>query len=339
LYSDSLQEMNERKETIRPASNAEESQASAVRWTTQVGPHLALIVVQLLFGTWPIVGKIVLRSLPSTGLVAFRVVGGAIALVFMQQFRKKSGPVSKADLGWLALCSLLGVALNQLFFVKGLSLTTVINATLLGTTIPIFALLVGAVLGLDALSWRKVIGITIAGGGVVYLIDPFRADFSRATTIGNLLIIANSLAYGAYIALSKDLVRRHGALTVITWLFVMGCVFTVPLGAGTLAETPMLGWGWEVWIALLYIILVPTVGAYYLNAWALARVEPSTVAVYIYLQPLIAFALAPFILGEAWNERTIVACVLIFAGVLVVTRRGRSRAIAEVAEHPEALGH
>jgi len=242
-------------------------------------------------------------------------------------------------MGWLALCSLLGVALNQLFFVKGLSLTTVINATLLSTTIPVFALLVGAALGLDALSWRKTIGITIAAAGVIYLIDPFQADFSRDNTIGNLLMVTNSLAFGAYIALSKGVVQRYGALTVITWIFLIGCVFTVPLGAVSLTNAPMLSWSWEVWAALLYIVLVPTVGAYYLNAWALARVEPSTVAVYIYLQPLIAFALAPLILGEAWNARTVVACCLIFAGVLVVTRRGRSQAVREVAEHPEALGH
>ena len=305
----------------------------------RLAPHLALVMVQLLFGTWPIFGKIALRSLPTTGLVMFRVVGGAIALTFMQQFRKQQGKLSRSDFGWLALCSLLGVTLNQLLFVKGLSLTTVINATLLGTTIPIFALLVGAALGYDALSWRKIIGISIAAAGVIYLIDPFRADFTRANTIGNLLIVGNSLAYGAYIALSKGLVRRHGALTVITWLFLMGCVVTAPLGVGALSQTPMLSWPWEVWLVLLYIVLVPTVGAYYLNAWALARVEPSTVAIYIYLQPLIAFALAPMILGEAWSARTVLACLLIFAGVLVVTRRGRSRAIVEIAEHPEGLGH
>lgn len=325
------------------ASKVPETLKTATRSSARGGrfaPHLALVLVQLLFGTWPIFGKIALRSLPTTGVVTFRVVGGAIALAFMQQFRKKqTGKFTRGDLGWLALCSMLGVVLNQLLFVKGLSLTTVINATLLGTTIPVFALLVGAALGYDALSWRKLIGISLAAGGVIYLIDPFRIDFSRANTIGNLLIVGNSLAYGAYIALSKDLVRKHGALTVITWLFVMGSLVTAPLGVGALAQTQMLAWPWEVWLVLLYIILVPTVGAYYLNAWALARVEPSTVAVYIYLQPLIAFALAPMILGEAWSTRTLLACVLIFSGVLVVTRRGRSRTIVEIAEHPEGLGH
>jgi drug/metabolite transporter (DMT)-like permease len=86
-------------------------------------------------------------------------------------------------------------------------------------------------------------------------------------------------------------------------------------------------------------VLLPTVGAYYLNAWALTKVAPSTVAVYIYLQPLIAFGVAPLVLGEQWGWRTVIAALLIFAGVAIVTKRGRSRAIREISEHPDALAH
>ncbi len=93
------------------------------------------------------------------------------------------------------------------------------------------------------------------------------------------------------------------------------------------------------WLAVIYIVLVPTVIAYYVNAWALGRVAPSVVAIYIYLQPLLAFGLAPLVLGEKWNSRTIVACALIFAGVAVVTIHGRSRAVEEVSEQPDALAH
>ena len=302
-------------------------------------PHLALIMVQIMFGTWPLVGKVVLRSISSTGLVAIRVAGAAIALALVQKIAKQRRNISRKDLGWLALCSVLGVVLNQLLYLKGLSLTTVINSTLLATTIPVFTLLVGVVIGYDRLSWRKVVGIGTAGLGVVYLVDPFRSEFSHSTTLGNLLNVANSLSYGAYIVLSKDLVKRHGALNVLTWMFIMGCLITTPLGAVALARTPIFGLGWEVWVGLIYIILVPTVGAYYLNAWALARVEPSTVATYIYLQPVIAFALAPLILGEALSARTGLACLLICAGVAIVTWQRRDPTVQRVAEHPEALGH
>ena len=66
---------------------------------------------------------------------------------------------------------------------------------------------------------------------------------------------------------------------------------------------------------------------------------PSTVAVYIYLQPLIAFALAPLLLNETLTWRALIASVFIFAGVIVVTRGKQTVAVQEIADHPEALGH
>ncbi len=303
-------------------------------------PHAALFMVQLMFGTWPIVGKLALRALPTTGLVAFRVGGGAVCLLILQRFLGRVRIIDRKDYARLALYSLLGVVLNQFLFVKGLSMTTVINATLLGTTIPVFTLIVSLVLGYDRLSLRRVSGITLAAAGVIYLVDPLRADFSANTTLGNILIVANSLSYGAYIAISKDMVKRYGALTVIMWLFVFGSIVTVPIGAWSISASDALARMTPlIWLAVFYIILVPTVGAYYLNAWALARVAPSTVAVYIYLQPLIAFVFAPLLLQEPLNSRTWIAALLIFAGVAVVSRREKSYALEEVAEHPDALSH
>lgn len=324
-------------------TDAVKPDASAMKLHAQrkaaAAPHLALIAVQLMFGSWPIFGKIALRAFSSAGLVAFRVAGAALAFVIIQSAAGRVKITRVSDYWRFALYSLLGVVLNQLLFVKGLEMTTVVNATLLSTTIPIFALLVSITLGFDRITLTKVVGIVLAAAGVVYLIDPARADFSGGTTIGNLLIIANSICYAAYIAVSKDMMKRYGALTVITWMFVFGNIITIPLGFYYSRGMSLQGLESSVWIAVLYIIIVPTVGAYYLNAWALARVAPSTVAVYIYLQPLIAAALAPLIIGEQWNPRTWIAMLLIFAGVFVVTRRERSYAIEEVSEHPDALSH
>lgn len=291
-----------------------------------------------MFGTWPILGKIALTALPSTVLVALRVVGAAIAFAILQRAFGRSQKIRGSDYKRLALYALLGVVLNQLLFVKGLSLTTVINATLLGTTIPVFTLLASLALGYDRMSFRKALGISLSAAGVVYLLYPER-HFSSDTGLGNLLIVLNSISYGVYLAISKDMLKRYGALTVITWIFIFGSLGTLPIGGYTLMTAPLQQVGIAVWLAVLYIILVPTVGAYYLNASALARVEPSTVAVYIYLQPLIAFAIAPLVLDEKWNSRTWLASALIFSGVAVVIWRGRSYAIKEVAEHPEALSH
>jgi drug/metabolite transporter (DMT)-like permease len=300
-------------------------------------PHLALITVQVLFGTWPIMGKIVLRSLSVTSLVAFRLVGAAILFALLQRQLKPLLKMPRNDFLLLVLCSLSGVVGNQLLYVKALSLTTVINAALLTATIPVITLFVSILFRYDRLSLKRMSGIALAAAGVVYLVNPAQAQLTSQTTLGNLLLLCNALLYAVYLVISKRLLQRYGALNVITWIFVVSAVIVAPLGFYSFGHENVVAITWPVWLLVGVIILLPTVSAYYLNAWALTHVSPSVAAIYIYLQPLMAFGFAPLILGESWSSRTLVATLLIFAGVALVTVPGRSRAVREISEHPDAL--
>ncbi|HWP53944.1 MAG TPA: DMT family transporter [Pyrinomonadaceae bacterium] len=293
------------------------------------GPHLALIAVQMFFATWPIVGKLALRTLPAVALVGLRVAGASLVLLLLARISGNLLPIERQDWPLLVVSSALGLILNQWLFVKGLSITTAINTSLLSTSIPVSTLVIGMFLGTDRTTWRRMLGIALAAAGVLYLIGPGRSDFSSATRVGDLLIVANSLCYGAYIAVSKDLVGKYNALTVITWIFIIGSVATIPPGLISLSQIQLSNVSWKVWIEVAYIIVLPTAITYYLNAWALARVPPSTVAVYIYLQPLIAFVVAPIVLGETLGARALISSLLIFVGVFIVTRSRRRPDIDE----------
>lgn len=287
----------------------------------QYAPHLALLGVQLFFGSFPVVGKYVLQTIPSFALVGFRVGGAALAFLILQSFSKDGLQLDKkSHYAWFALYSLLGVVLNQLLFISGLALTTATNTSLLAVLIPIFALLVSVALRLDDLSTRKILGVILAAVGVVYLIDPARANFSNETTRGDLYIIVNCFFYAAYIAVSKRLIVHYGALKSMAWLFLFGSVITVPLGVYSLSAVDLPSVPGATWLAVAGIIVFPTILAYYLNAWALARVPPSVVAIYIYLQPFIGFVSAVIFLGEGFSLRSVFAAILIFAGLFLVTR-------------------
>src|SRR6185295_16372997 len=133
------------------------------------------------------------------------------------------------------------------------------------------------------------------------------------------------------------LVKKYGALRVITWIFIFGAIITLPIASISWSRENWQAVSGAAWLWIIYIVLIPTVVVYYLNAWALTRVSPGIVAIYIYLQPLLAFGLAPMILGESWNARTVLAGALIFAGVAVVTVGSRSRVVEECSEHPDVL--
>jgi len=293
-------------------------------------PHIALLAVQLMFGSAPILGKFALLAFPPLAIVGFRVAGAALAFYFLQRLRGNLRLERRSHYLYFALFSCLGVVCNQLLFFKGLSLTTATNTSLLAVMIPVFAILVSVLIGNDKLSWQKTLGVILAGCGVIYLIDPTNASFSSETTQGDIFIILNCLSYGTYVAVSKKLITYYGALKSIAWLFLFASIVNVPVGLYSLQTVDVSQINLSAWLALAAIVLFPTILAYYWNAWALARVEPSVVAVYIYLQPLIGTFLAISVLGEAWKPRIFLAMTLIFTGVFLVTRKRKREIISKL---------
>jgi len=180
---------------------------------------------------------------------------------------------------------------------------------------------VGAIAGFERLTWLKIAGIIVAAIGVIILLDPRKASFSSQTTLGDLCIVINCLAYGIYVATSKSVITRNGTFRSMMWVFIFGALVCLPLGAVSLSRIDLAAVPTYVWWVTLYIAVGATASPYLLNAWALQKVDPSTVAVYVYLQPLIGFSLAVIFLGENLNVAFGIAAVFVFAGVFMVTRK------------------
>ena len=284
-------------------------------------PHVALFAVQVFFGSATVLGKFALLAFPPDALVGFRVGAAALAFYVLQRFRGSLALDRPLDYLKFAVFAVIGVALNQLFFFKGLALTTAVNTSLIAVTIPIFTIVISALIGFDSLSWRKLAGIALAAAGVVYLINPTRASFGSETTRGDFLIVLNSFCYALYMALSKKLISHYGALKSIAWLFIFASLINVPVGIYALRGVELGQVSFNSWLFVAGLVIFPTIMAYFWNAWALSRVEPSIVAVYIYLQPLFGFIAAILFLGEHFSVRLLISALLVFAGVFLVTRK------------------
>jgi len=286
-----------------------------------LAPYFALLGVQVCFGSLAVIGKVALAVIPPVALVGFRVGITALVLIIVQTFRGRIWLKERSDYWTFALLSVVAVTANQLLFVTGLSLTKASNTSLLAVTIPIFTLTIGAMIGSEKLQRQKIIGIILAAIGVILLIDPRKASFSDETTVGDLLIILNSLSYGIYVAISKDIVTRNGAFRSIMWIFVFASIICVPAGFWSLSSIDTSSVSISLWLIVLYIAVGATTAPYFLNAWALARVNPSTVAVFVYLQPLIGFVLAVVFIGEQIDLKFILAAGLVFVGLFLVIKK------------------
>jgi drug/metabolite transporter (DMT)-like permease len=285
-----------------------------------VRTYAALVVVQVLFGAWAIAAKLILPHMPALSLAAFRTIAAALVLaVILPWFAR---PMPWAEHPWrLVGLALLGVVVNQGLFIVGLNMTTPLHATLLITTIPVFTYALAVALGHESLGPRRTLGIALAFLGVLYLVGVGRFEGGARQAMGDLLVAANSLSFAAFLVLSKPMTQRYGALPVTTNVFAIGAVLFVPVGMamGTVGHVQAAP-NWLLAL-LAFVVLGPTVTTYVLNATALARVPASTVAVFIYLQPVVTAVLAWQILDAPPSWRVLPAAAMVFAGVWLVARR------------------
>jgi drug/metabolite transporter (DMT)-like permease len=281
----------------------------------------ALILVQVFFASLAIVGRFVLPVVPAGALVTFRIFGAAAALLSVNILR--GGPwITDRRLLWrAAFGGWLGVTLNQSLYLFGLAHSTAVNATILVTTVPVFTVLGSLLLGLERPSPLKLAGIALAGFGAIYLVDPGRLSFAPGVALGNLLILLGMICYASYFLVSKPLVAACDSITASTYVMLFAALGVLPLGLPALRALDYQHVTGATWWWVAYVVVGPTIGAYFLNLWALRRASSNTVATFMYLQPLLAASVAPIVLpGEALTSRTMGAGLAIFAGLALVIR-------------------
>jgi drug/metabolite transporter (DMT)-like permease len=282
--------------------------------------HVALLGVQIAFASGAIAGKLVLNGegVDATGLACLRAMGGAVGFHVARAWWVRDGAAAAKiplrDHARLFLYAVLGVAVNQAFFLHGLKRATATSATLLAATIPVFTAGVAVLARQEKITLRTAIGLALASTGVLTLTGV------RDVSVGNLLVTLNSLAYSAYLVGVRPLLRKYGALTAIAWVFTYGALMMMPVGLLPLVrDVPH--WSTRATELVLFYLAVPTLYAYLANAFALARAKPTVVAGYIYLQPVLVTVAAWMILGEKLTGRLAVAAATILVGLTVIVAR------------------
>ena len=282
--------------------------------------HAALLCVSLLFGANYVVAKVALREVTPLDLVVIRTVVTAAILFGILSLRGRPSPpttLTASDYGQLFLFSLLGVSINQLCFLEGLSRSTATNASFMLACVPLITLAFGVILGRERATVTAVLGIVIGLTGALLLIIPRGVDLSARATTGNLFLLAGGASFAMYLVLTRRILARHAPFRVITWIFLFAALTMFPFGLSGLREVIATGISRAALAAIAYAIVGGTVVPYLLNNWALVRAKSSLVAVYILLQPIIAGSLGRIFLHEQFGPNTAIAAVLIVSGVVL----------------------
>ncbi len=284
--------------------------------------HLAIIGANLIYGLNYVIAKGIMPDYmaPRT-IILFRVAGATLVFWIITSFFKKE-KVARKDLLKLLLVSFFGIALNQIMFFEGLNLTTPINASIIMVGTPILVLVFAHFILKEKLTGLKLAGIALGSSGALWLIlKNGDISFSGGTFLGNLFILINASSYALFLVLIKPLMQKYSALTVMKWVFTFGLIYVIPVSLPLALNTNYAAIPFNIWMSVTYVVLFTTVLAYLLNNYSLKLVSPTVNSSYIYLQPFLATVVAMAAGKDALTWVEVVAALLIFTGVYLVSRR------------------
>ncbi len=284
---------------------------------------LAALVAALIYGlTFTVAKHVMPVYIKPYGFIVLRVFGATLLFWFSGLFIKKE-KIDKADYGRIFLAAVFGVGLNMLTFFKGLSYTTPINASVVMVMVPIIVLSLSAILLKEHLAKYRIVGIFVGLAGAVYLIaygNGLQLNNARIQW-GNFLVFINAFSYSLYLILVKKLTSKYHPVTFAKWLYLIGFFMVLPFGFKEVQEISWQLMPTNIFFKMLFVVVFATFVTYLFNLLAVRKLKPTTVSVFIYLQPFIATVFALIMKSDTLNIHKIAASALIFTGVYLVSKK------------------
>lgn len=283
----------------------------------------AASIATLIYGVTFTVAKEVMEGyVQPFGFILLRV-GGATIIFWLLGLFVKASSIEKVDYKRVAMAAFFGIAFNMLTFFKGLSYTTPINASVMMVTTPILVLIFASILLKEKLILRKIAGVVVGMVGAIVLIaygNPLNGDATNMV-LGNFLVFINAASYGLYLVVVKKLIAKYNPIVFVKWLYLFGLIMVLPFGFFELLEVQWQMMPTTIYLKVGFVVLFTTCITYLFNLFALSKLKPTTVSVFMYLQPVVAAIYALIVGSDHLDLIKIGAALLIFLGVSLVTKR------------------
>jgi drug/metabolite transporter (DMT)-like permease len=282
---------------------------------------LLLVTMSLIWGVnYTVVkyGTSVIEPLAYNGV---RVTMAAVALFALVLYTRRPMPSRRDALTLLAL-GVLGNGIYQLFFIEGVSRTRAGDAALVLAASPAFIAILGRVLGVERINQRGVVGIALSLLGMAFVVygrEMAPGAAGNPTLLGNMLVLAGSVAWSLYSVLLKPRADHLDILTISAFTMAGGAIVILIAGIPAIAQTDWHTVSLTTWGAMTYSGICALVIAYYFWYRGVQVLGPTRTAMYSNLQPVIALAAAWMWLGEIPTPWQALGAGTIIAGV-VLTR-------------------
>jgi drug/metabolite transporter (DMT)-like permease len=298
-----------------------------------------IILANLIGGSTYLAQKLALEGLPAATVTVLR---NGIAMLCLMAWAARSGGLrlrfTAREHGRLALIGVLGYALPLLLGIWGLRGSTAGNASILILLEPPSIMLFACLLLGERIRWLQGAGLLAGLAGALWIVvgDPGQGASLGELVAGrylggNATLALHGVLWGLYSPLMIPLARTHRPADVTFAAMLWGMLLLVPaalLEAGEWHGGPTLA------PALVWTLALGVVGSFggtFLWVEALRHLDGSTVAPFVFLQPLAGVLAGHLVLHEQLSGAALAGGALIAAGVLLVIAPSRRRTAADAA--------
>ncbi len=297
------------------------------RQAVDLHANASAAMAAVLFGASVVAVRVAVRDVPPVSLAVLRMGLGSLVL---------AGVVLAVAPGllrtrWerLRLFALLGLVLFALFpltFNVGLRYTEASRGAVMLATMPIWSALLGRIAG-ERLSGRQVagVGLSVVGIGLAF-VEPGRAFGGDAMSlVGDGLLLLTGLLGAMYGLIAKRVLAVDNPAAVTTYAMLFGTLVLLPIAVAEGLVPAVAELDWQLLGLIVFLGVLGGAAAFFLWTWALSRITPTQVAVYVNLNPIVAALLGIVLLGERRSPVFLLGFAAVVAGVLLVNWPGPRR--------------
>ena len=293
--------------------------------------NIALIgatIVSIIYGlTFTLAKDVMPIYVQAYGFIFMRVGGATILFWFFWLYNRRKKEIREEkidskDYLRIVIAAFFGVALNMLSFFKGLNLTSPISASVLMVSTPMIVLVLSAIIIKERMKKRMVFGIVLGLIGTAFLILYGKSVGNAPNaSLGNFLVFVNASSYGLYLVLVKKLMDKYNPYNFAKWIYLIGFIMVLPFGW---SEFEAVNWDvmpLDIYLKIGFVVVFSTFLTYLLNLLSMKELKPTTIAVFVYLQPVFATLFAISLEKDELTLVKIISAALIFTGVYLVTQK------------------
>lgn len=285
------------------------------------GYNMALVAANVLFGAnFSLYVSLTQNGVNFQQIFILQLSVATLCFAPYVLFSKKSYRIAIEDFGSIFIVAIMVVYGWMYMLLWGASQTSPIDASMIATLGPVFTLFVAHIVSPQPISWVKTVGALLAIAGAVALLTDKNYHLFGTTNeaFGNALVLFAVIAIAANTVLINNQLRLYGVVTIMGWYYIIGLTMAAPFFYQDFISIFSLSLSKLAIAELIYVTIFGTVLPMYLLYVGSRHLTAVHTALYRYIQPLVATALALLRGQNIIDHANIVGAVLIFSGVVAV---------------------